>query len=91
VGLAWAAFWLPTKVFHASGAPPVGYVTSLGFHVLLPGDVASLFVYQLSGDSVAELTVWNALLLALNWAFYFGILAGLERLRRRPARGRRPA
>jgi hypothetical protein len=83
VGAAWAAFWLPTKAFHASGAPPAGYLTSVGFHALLPGEVVLLFVYWPSGDSPIELTLWNLVLIGLNWAFYFGVLVGVGRLRRR--------
>jgi hypothetical protein len=82
VGAAWAAFWLPTKVFHASGAPPAGYLTSVGFQVLLPGMVASLFVYRPTGNSPLELTLWSIIFIGLNWAFYFGVLVGLGKLRR---------
>ena len=83
VGAAWAAFWLPTKAFHSSGAPPAGYLTSVGFHVLLPGEVALLFVYRPTADSLIGLTLWNLILIGLNWAFYFGVLVGVGRLRRR--------
>jgi hypothetical protein len=79
--VAWAAFMLPTKVFHSDGSPPGGYISSAGYIVLLPGAVASLFVYY-PGVSTASLVLWQGIVATMSWLFYFGLLSMVERIRR---------
>jgi hypothetical protein len=79
--VAWAAFMLPTKVFHSDGSPPGGYISTLGYTVLLPGAVASLFVYYPS-VTTASLFLWQGIVVTFSWLFYFGSLSLFERIRR---------
>jgi|SRR5215831_18380073 len=82
VAAAWAMVWVPTKVFHASGEPPTGYLTALGFHLLMPGGVASLFLYRPPHDSTGGL-ISLSIVLSFSWLFYFGVFASVARLWRR--------
>jgi hypothetical protein len=81
--VAWCAWWLPTKVFHASGAPPAGYLTSVGFHFLLPGSIASLFLFGMDIESPHDMILWQCVLVTVSWLFYFGVFSLITRLRRR--------
>jgi hypothetical protein len=79
--VAWAAFIVPTKVFHSDGSAPAGYISSAGYIVLLPGAVASLFVYYPSVTTASHI-LWQGIVVAFSWLFYFGSLSLFERIRR---------
>jgi hypothetical protein len=78
---AWAAFWLPTKVFHTGGAPPAGYLTSLGFHLLMPGAIVSMFMFGFHILEGTQLVLWNLSLILINWLFYFAVFSAVVRIR----------
>ena len=78
---AWAAFFLPSKLFHSDGSPPWGYFISIGFQFLLPGAIVSLFVFRLNA-TYTRVILWQILSVGFTWLFYFGLCSAVVRLRR---------
>lgn len=79
---AWAAMFLPAKVFHSDGSPPLGYLISVAFQFLIPGAAVTLFIFRPSGNSAAGVILWQILIVGFSWLFYFGLYAAVIRLRR---------
>jgi hypothetical protein len=79
--VAWTAFVLPAKLFHIDGSAPVGYISSAGYAVLLPGTVASLFVYYPSVGTASQI-LWQGIVVIISWLFYFGLFSWFARMRR---------
>jgi hypothetical protein len=81
-----AMFILPTKLLHNDGSAPLGYFTSLGHVLLLPGSIVSLFVYYPTEVSTASFVLWLIIVVLVSWLFYFGLLSIFVRIRAGSAR-----